>query len=184
MPTDTLLQAAGELTLADIVRFQYFHFARKVWPVMLVSVAMLFALVGIFSVLATGNIERWKNPGVQWVVLFFWTALALTGPYWAARRQRAQQSYLRMPMRYHFTADRVRLEGPQFSGEITWSLIRGIYETQNMFVLYHSPRMAWILPKRFFWNDERLVRQWRDWVIRQLPERKGFHKLGLLGRWM
>jgi hypothetical protein len=119
VPTDTLLQAAGVLTLADVVRFQYFHFARKVWPVvLLLGLAMPLSLVGIFSVLATGDIEQWKNPGVQWVILFFWAALALTGPYWAARRQRAQQSYLRMPMRCHFTADRVRLEGPQFSGEI------------------------------------------------------------------
>jgi YcxB-like protein len=58
--------------------------------------------------------------------------------------------------------------------------MRGIYETKSMFVLYHSPWMAWILPKRFFWNDERLVQQWREWAIRQLPERKRFHEPGLL----
>ena len=54
------------------------------------------------------------------------------------------------PMRFLLTSERVRLEGPNFSGEMTWPFVHSVYETKNAFLIYQTAQVAWILPKRFF----------------------------------
>ena len=100
------------------------------------AIASVVALAGIIVVLFTRRIERLVNPGIDWLILFLWTALFFASPYWGAISQRKHQQNLREPMRLHFTTDRVLWEGPHFSKEIAWSQVRAIYETKTAFLIY------------------------------------------------
>ena len=181
MPEDNPLQAAGELTFPDVVRFQYFHYIRRFGLV--TGFCLLFSLFGFAAVLSTGDPERLRNPGVFYVILFFLVLLQLGLPYLGARRQYATLGFLRGPMRYHFTSERVRLEGSSFSGEIAWPLVNRVYETKRAFLIYQTPQTAWILPKRFVWGEDKEVQRWRLFVTRHLTKPKLFRRPELLGAW-
>jgi hypothetical protein len=86
-------------------------------------------------------------------------------------------------MRYHFTSERIRLEGANFFSEINWPLVHGVYETKGAFLIYQSPQAAWILPKRFFWGEEREVERWRQFVIQHLTKPGLFRRPEVLGAW-
>jgi hypothetical protein len=183
---NAVMQAAGELTVEDIVRFHYFHQARRLWPVALFfAVILIMSLTAIIAVVSTGKVDRLVNPGIYWAIPFLWAALFIASPYWNARRQRKLQQYLREPIRYHFTPDRLQLEGPHYSTEITWSLVLRVYETKTTFLIYYEPNTAWILPKRFFWNDERAVQRWREFARENLTRyKRAFHAPGMLSTWI
>jgi hypothetical protein len=162
MPAETPLQPAGELTLADVIKFSYFHYALRFWSVTLLC--LLFSLFGLITVLLTGDPERLQNPGFFYVIMLLFALLQLGLPYLCARKQYARLRYLREPMRYQFTNEMIRLEGPSFSGEITWPLVHSVYETRSTFLIYQSPQVAWILPKRFFCGESQEIQRWRQFV--------------------
>jgi len=181
MVTEAFLQPAGQLTVADVVRFGYFHYIRRFWP--LTAFCLALSLLGFLSVLSSGDSERLQNPGLFYVFLFVFTFLQFGIPYLGARRQYAALRYLREPMRFHFTTERIRLEGPSFSGEASWPLVHSVYETKNAFLIYQSSQAAWILPKRFFWGEDQEIQRWRQFVIQHLTKPGLFRKPELLGAW-
>lgn len=177
------LEPAGLLTISDAARFHYFHVVRRGWPIAgIVLLMFAMSVFGLLVVVVSGDMERMKNLGLMWLVFLVWTLLACASPYWSARRQFAKQDHLRQPMRFYFREDRVRQEGPNFSGELSWQIIAGVYETNSLFLIYHqSHQMAWILPKRFFWGDELMIQRWRKFVTGHLSSPRLFHERGILG---
>jgi YcxB-like protein len=142
---------------------------------------LLFALLGIVAVLLPGSRGTIVNPGLDYVFMLFWALLILSGPYLFARRQYKRQTYLREPMQYLFTNDQVRLKGPSFSCELSWSLVQRVRETQRMFLVYQSPQIAWLLPKRFF-SDQASTEAWKSFVISRLSKQSLFSEPGFIGR--
>jgi hypothetical protein len=167
MSDDNSLRPAGTLAFEDIVRFQYFHINRRLWPLtLMVLLGALFAVLGIAAVSLTGDIERIKNPGLLYAILLCWALLFLGSPVLAARKQYRKQQYLREEMQYDFTNDGVGLQGPSFSTKIAWPLVQSVYETKTGFLIYQSPQSAWILPKRFFPTGDTAV--WKKFVREHL----------------
>ena len=179
MQADIALQPAGKLTLADVIRFSYFHYARRVW--ILTGFCVVFALFGIVVVISTGDPQRLQNPGSFYLFLLVFAFLQFVVPYVSARRLYAKLVYLSEPMRFLLTSERVRLEGPNFSGEMTWPLVHSVYETKNAFLIYQTSQLAWILPKRFFWGEEHQIERCRELAKQCLRMPKLFHESDWLG---
>jgi hypothetical protein len=62
---------------------------------------------------------------------------------------------------------------------VEWSSVRSIVETENLFIIYHGPTAATIVPKRLFENSEAEddVRA----LLSEVAETK-FSNAGILGR--
>jgi hypothetical protein len=58
-----------------------------------------------------------------------------------------------------------------------WDLLKAIHETRSLFLLYHAPNRAVVLPKRFFASPEEL-KGWRDFASRHV-DAKRMHPPGL-----
>ena len=181
MSIEQIHQAAGQLTSSDVIRFSYFHFLRRFWVI--VVVILLFSLFGLFAVLLTGDPERLQNPGSFYLMGLGIVFLNLGYPYVGARIQYSRRRYLREPMRFYFTPERVRLEGANFSGEMTWALVHSVCETKAAFLIYQTSQTAWILPKRFFWGEDRRIQECRQFIKQHLTKPTLFRGPMWLGNW-
>jgi hypothetical protein len=118
MATETI-EIHGTLTTSDLIRFQYFHLLRLVWPVAVLLVPIpplnvfLFILGGGWTSVAA-NILPFS------VLLMFWFSL----PPISARRQLATRRYLTEEMNYYFDAQGVRLAPASFSATLKWPMFR------------------------------------------------------------
>lgn len=113
------------------------------------------------------------------VLLLLWTLIIAIRPYIAALRQLRTQTYLRDPLAYRFLDGGLTVTGPSASWTLAWDAVRSIVETENLFIVYHGPTAATVVPKRFFENSEALddVRALLD----EVAEAK-FSEAGILGR--
>ena len=181
MTAEQQLQPAGVLTLADVVRFNYFHLSRF-WFVP--AFVFAFSVFDLFAVLRTGDPERLQNPGSSYLIGLAFSMLMFGSPYLGAWLQFAKLAYFRGPVRYHLTSDRIRLEGAAFSSEIGWTLVQNVYETNGAFLIYQSAQVAWILPKRFFWGQDALVQRCRQLMQQRLSRPGLFHAPTWRGTWL
>jgi hypothetical protein len=182
VPTERALQPAGELAPADVIRFSYFHYVRRFWIVG-VWLLFLFFLAGLGAVFSSGDPDNPQNRGALYLPTLVVALLMFGLPYLSARRQHAKLLYLREPMRYYFTNEGIRLEGPNFSSEIAWKLVQRVYETKRAFLIYQSSQTAWILPKRFFWGEDLAIQGCRQFIVQHLTKPKLFHGPTRLDAW-
>src|SRR6516164_1983656 len=146
MQADISLKPAGKLTRAGEFGLFYSQNDWRNW--ILTGFCVVFALFGIVVVISAGDPQRLQNPGSFYLFLLVFAFLQFVVPYVSARRLYAKLAYLSEPMRFLLTSERVRLEGTNFSGEMTWPLVHSVYETKNAFLIYQTSQLAWILPKR------------------------------------
>jgi hypothetical protein len=186
--TESFLEPTGVLTFGDIARSQYFHITRRYWP--LAAFAALFAtfmlLISVFSMVlgvATGETKLMGSSSPMLLYSLAWLSLIFVAPLWVAKRQQTALRSLGQPIQYHFGEERVRLEGANFSSEFVWPLVKGIYETKTLFVVYQSRQAICIVPKRFFGSDERKLAQFRSFAAAHLLKPTLYHKIGFVGRW-
>jgi hypothetical protein len=184
MSEERPIEAAGELELADVIRFQYFHFAKTRWIPICTIATLAFSIFGLAAVLSTGDPERLRNPGSYYLIFPIFALLAWAAPYFAARKQFAKIQWLREPMRYRFDDEGPHVAGPSFSGTIVWKVLPGIHETKTLFIVYQTSQAAWIIPKRFFWGDERELTRFRSFAIAHLAEPGKFHSIVFPGKWL
>jgi hypothetical protein len=147
----------GQLTTSDLVRFQYFHIFRRSWPILAATLAILilWMAVLIYDMASAPKLyDILANTLPLIVVLFLWTLVVAIRPYIAALRQRKTQTYIRDPLTYRFSDEALAVTGPNAAWTVAWNSVRSIVETKNLFVVYHGPTAATIVPKRFFENSE------------------------------
>ncbi len=183
MSFDDPMPISGTLAQSDLVRFQYFHANRRWWPITLMFILFtLLAFFFIFVVLLTGDVERFKNPGLNYVIFLCFGMLFFLFPYRAAKRQYRSQQYFRERILCRVSDNGFRLEGSGFSTEIAWALMHNVYETKTAFLIYHTPRLAWILPKRFF-TGQHEIEDWKKFVKAHLPNPKLFRRPARILSW-
>jgi hypothetical protein len=82
--------------------------------------------------------------GLVWAA-FPWAAGAF-GSYKTLKRS----PNLRGTIRFQFDEEGYRLEGPHASAELKWAARVKWKEAKHTFLLYSNPRIASVIPKRFF----------------------------------
>lgn len=171
-----MIEIQGTLTVSDLVRFQYFHLLRFVWPL-----ALLFAPIPPLNVFLFCLGGEWTVVGTNLLpfslLVLFWFVV----PPISARRQLATRRYLSEEMRYSFDAKGIRLAAPSFTTSLKWSLLRAVRETKTSFLLYEGPGIARIVPKRFFSSEGELV-IWKNAVTSWMAP-KSIHPPGVVGKW-
>jgi hypothetical protein len=183
--TQSAFELNGTLDLADITRFQYFHTLRRTWPIAVFTALLMLLLVPI---LVLGGIA---NPEPAWRTIFtnalpFFLLLAFcilflgVMPRRNARKQLAAQSYLREPITYIFTCETITGTGPSAHWSIAWNVLKRVRETKTLFLLYHAPNIAVVVPKRFFQSPSE-IEKWRQLVVTYV-DAKRIEKPGVVGR--
>jgi hypothetical protein len=115
------------------------------------------------------------------LVLVLWPCLLGIMPYRNARKLLATQSHLREPITYSFTDETISGTGPSAQWSIAWSLVKHIRETKSLFLLYHHPNIAIVVPKRFFQGASEME-TWRQFVVTHLDSNR-MDKPGFVARW-
>lgn len=185
MPPNASVEVGGTLEVADLARYQYYHFLRRLWPVviLLVCAAVLIGPAAIYLIVTANADElrtRLANAVPFLLLIAFWLSLPIVVPRWAAKKQLKTQSYLREPVSYSFGRDGIEMNGQSVSSRMAWSTIREVRETKSLFLLYHAPNIAIVLPKRFFDGVDELER-WRRLVAAAFS--KGISSSLPVGRW-
>jgi hypothetical protein len=176
------LDIQGPLTTGDLARFQYFHIFRRSWPILAIAIVILILWVAvlIYDMASAPKLYGILADTLPLVaLLLLWTLIIVIRPYIAALRQRKTQSYLCEPLLYRFSDNGLAVSGPSASWTVEWNSVRSVVETENLFIIYHGPTAATIVPKRFFENDEAHndVRV----LLNEVAETK-FSNAGILGR--
>jgi YcxB-like protein len=165
------------LTLPDVVRYQYFGSWRRLWPLVFIFAAAIpLFLFGFFALLLGWLPGDLLQTGALYLGLAFVAAYILAAPYLGARKLYRQQAYLREPMTFDFTREGIHLGGASFSSDIAWRIVHEVRETRTLWLVYHTPQTAWILPKRFLSSTE--LEEWRRFVREHLPEESRQWKAG------
>jgi hypothetical protein len=178
MPEQAAIELNGTLTLGDLAKFHYFNVYRKSKAGFFAAVFVVVGIIGLGkNVFDDGRLTFRALP---FVVLLFWVFL-LNGvlPYWSARRQMASQKSLAEPLCLNFTPRVIRRTSPSISSEIAWSIVREIYETRSLFLVYIAVNQAIVVPKRFF-RDDAAIEGWKE-LAKSQTER--FVENNLVARW-
>ena len=184
MQPQTGIEVSGTFSLADLTRFQYFHTLRRTWPIAVIAVLALVFLVPFLGLLAVASLDpEWRtvfsNAFPFFALMLLWIVILGFMPYRNAKRQLASQNYLREPIAYIFTSETIGGAGPSIRRSIAWNVVRRIRETKSLFLLYHGPNIAVIVPKHFFKDSAAMV-NWRQLVTASFST--GIEKPGLVGR--
>jgi hypothetical protein len=87
----------------------------------------------------------------------FLLACAWIVPILQSRKMKANTPNLQGVLRYEFDDEGVRIIGPHGESAHRWPAIIRCRENRNVFLLYQTPRIANIIPKRFFANEQDVV---------------------------
>ncbi|HEV8148312.1 MAG TPA: YcxB family protein [Bryobacteraceae bacterium] len=170
-------QPAGTLTLRDVVQITYSQSMR------IIIAALLFVGVAILGIVFALLLDQSGTESPWWTYGFLlcWGLVMLAVPYVSATNQFRKQRYLREPIQFSFSETAIRLEGPNFSSQITWQVVQRVRETKSAFLIFQSARAAWILPKRFFANNDD-IEKWRQFAIAHLEKPNQFRPAGWLSK--
>jgi hypothetical protein len=181
-----VLELCGTLDLADLTRFQYFHTLRRTWPIAILAglTLILFVPLATFAWIANPDSD-WlpliTNAGPFVLLMVLWLCVLGIMPYRNARKALATQSHLREPITYVFTAETISGTGRSAQWSMAWNIVRRIRETKSLFLLYHHPNAAFVVPKRFFQGASEMD-TWRQFVGTHMDS-KHIDKPGFVARW-
>lgn len=184
MQSETL-ELRGVLVPGDIIRCYYFQALRRTWLWLLL--AALIPLAGL--PLAVLIIRSGPNPDLHPLFQSTWLPLSLlvillihyaVRPYLGARRTLRLQKHVLEPVTFSFTNESIVSTRPSAGAVIAWNVIVGMRETKSLFVLYETPTLCIIIPKRFFENAA-AIDSWRRIVAAHLPP-KQIARPGLVAR--
>lgn len=184
MPTQ-VLELQGTLHLGDLTRFQYFHTLRRTWPIAAICALILIFVVPLTAFVVIADPESdWRiiltNAAPFGLLLVLWLFLLGFMPYRNARKALASQAYLREPITYAFTAETISGAGPSAHWSIAWGVVKQIRETKSLFLLYHAPNVAVVVPKRYF-QDGSEIDTSRQFVAPHLAAKR-IEKPGFVAR--
>lgn len=182
METNEVFELSGTFTLNDVLRFQFFHFLRRMWWLVAMFTAILILIVGVALVVSilfhAPEVARATLPVA--LILLFWLAFVGLMPYLAARRQFKTMIAFGEPVGFRFSSDGVHSVTGYSSGDTSWKAFWKICEAKTFFSLYFGAGSAWLLPKRFF-SDVTEQEKWRRLVEAQIHP-KTILKPGVVGK--
>ncbi|HVB86689.1 MAG TPA: YcxB family protein [Candidatus Dormibacteraeota bacterium] len=142
------IEAQGQFALADVWRSNLL-LSRDflILSSILGAVLIAYATMG-FVLNPAGRINH--------VVVFF-VGLLFPGYVWFCALRRSRRALAGTPalqgaVKYEFDESGMRFDALHSRGEINWAAVVEWKEGKHVFLLYRSPGMAEIIPKRFFKN--------------------------------
>jgi hypothetical protein len=174
-----MIELHGTLTLADFARFHYFHYLRRMWPILILVLLLAAAIIGL--IIAVPNPGIIANSLPLLILFAVWICLIGVSPFLAARRQLAKQPYLREPLTQIFTAEGIKASAPSTSSDIKWNIVQNVRETGCLFLLYYAPNQALLVPKRFFSTSDQMD-SWRMITETGIAPRQ-ISQLAFIGKW-
>ena len=122
------------------------------WPA-LIFLGALYAYSGV----------AWRDMWLLYLSAAFVLMLTVGGPAiqrWQLGRLYAGSPILRAPQQYEFTVDGVSIRGGPAASTMRWDAFREAVETDEFFLFYLSPRIAYYLPRRAI-TDRRAANELR-----------------------
>lgn len=182
MDAVSTFSVSGTQTLADRLRFVYFHSFRRMW--WSVGLALLFALpMFVLSVVAyVLSPDRFGLRDVTSIglVLAFWLLIFVVLPYRSAKRQMLTSASASHPMTYVFTPAGIQYKGAHASGEVAYPAVWKVRETKSLFCVYLNAAAAVLIPKRFFESPSQ-ESEWRAFLEQRIAP-KQIEKPGFWGK--
>jgi hypothetical protein len=183
-------QLNGTLERGDLIRFQYAHSARGLTGIAIfLAGGLVVALVlGLFATSEHSSDEEhsWseilRNAIPFIILLVFWLALIFGRPYLAGKKQYTSQQHFREPITYAFANQSFSGSSASVSWTVQWSILRRVLESQRLFLFYHGPNAAVIVPKRFF-DSTQQIEVFKSFV-RDHSIVTRIQSVGPLGRWL
>lgn len=140
--------AEGKFTFTDVCRGMCLFFRRA-----LVVLSALGVLTLVFAaLLARTSPEGWRR---QWVLIcvgIFWLVYLWIVILYRSNKTLKQTPNLQGVVRYVFDDPGYLLEAMHSRAEVKWSAMVKWKEGKHTFLFYGNPKIASIVPKRFFQN--------------------------------
>ncbi|MEP7364292.1 MAG: YcxB family protein [Acidobacteriota bacterium] len=185
MPDSDALTVSGTLQVEDVIRFTYYHQFRRsrLGPIMVIGMILMAAAALILRLLQhEADPERLSLEVV--VIPALWAAVMIAYPYFQARRQFAKVESLRRPAEYRIDRSQLQCDGFGSSGQMLWNRVDSVRETGSAFLVYLSPYVAWVIPKRFFDSQLEEVERFRQMAALQLAKPGLFKRPRRLDRFL
>lgn len=118
--------------------------------------AIAFIAVILFTniqFLSSGS--NWSG-WIYFIVVMLILALAHLTIYIQARKNYTTQKKISSPLQWKFSGSTIEAIGDGFSSEFSWDSLYKVVENKQYFLLYHSIRLANIIPKRDMSADQML----------------------------
>jgi hypothetical protein len=141
-----LITAQGEFMLKDLRRGLLFA-AKRVWCS--IFVIELLAMGTVYFLSSTGNIDR-----ALLINIFIWLPLLVAVMaflvFFRSYRMKRKSPALQGIIRYEFDDSGIKLAGDYSSTEIRWPAVIKWRANKSTLLMYATPHLANIIPKRFF----------------------------------
>jgi len=181
------IEARGQLSVRDLARFQYFHAYRRWWIIsalaaLSIGLLLLLLLFGLLSDKPPEEVHNFlTNVTPSLILVGFWVLMAAVAPYSTARKSLVARAYLGEATSYMFNNEGMQAVAQSMSYEMKWSVFRRIQETKRLFLMYHAPNMAVVIPKRFF-RSQGEAGDWKNFVEQRIAPKK-IMRPRIIGGW-
>ncbi len=144
-----------ELTKREIASYNFHHIR---WLLYLDGIGLVILLTAVYFSIYAPNPETRSNLGILvfWGTIFL--AVGLSQPFILflqvyLLKSSAVEEQMR-PKSYTFDDDGIHIEAGARRATTPWSKVLAIKEVGRLFLIYTSPRLAYVIPKRYFPSSE------------------------------
>lgn len=143
------------LTKAEIARYNFHHIRWMIWLDILGFAALMVGLYFSITNPDPGT-RRTLNVLVFWGVLLL--AVGLSQPFIVflqiyVLKSPAVESQMEFRT-YVFDDTGIRIQSGEKSALMPWSRVIGLKDIGQVFLIFTSPRLAYVIPKRYFSSKE------------------------------
>jgi hypothetical protein len=142
--------AQGEFSSKDLRRGILFV-ASRVWITLIV---VLFLAIGANFVLNPHRGQDWTDQLPVLLAPILLAAFMSFILFSRSRQMKRKSPALQGLIKYEFDDVGMRIAGPHTTAELRWPSFVKWRENKTTFLLYQNPRLAQIIPKRFFSSAE------------------------------
>jgi hypothetical protein len=143
------ITAEGEFAVADVLRGLLFLSSVRLFTILFLAISLLFGNVYMNHARAASWSEQMPTlVGVGVVCAIFAAQI-----YYRSYQMKAGPGLLGV-LRYHFDEWGTRITGPHSEAEMRWPEIVKWRESGTTLFIYPNPRIANMVPNRFFSSDQ------------------------------
>lgn len=77
--------------------------------------------------------------------------------YFTAKKNYASNKRISEPVEYRFDKDLLVIKGESFTAELTWDKIHKVSQTKKLLLIWQTPQLVNIIPKRDIWEGDILA---------------------------